>query len=408
MAIIDQSITQSNKGFRSWKPLRRPNASVNYGDFSNTKPSAGSFEPLTNEMAFQNQQPIIQEEIVNIHSPVGIIPSLGAKVCPILPSGARQPGGTRLGLPIAFHQDGAVIDTVLACADTGADVNIMSDDLARRLGYEKQDTLSDRMKFVLANGKIIESVGRIEAMCSFGVDTSPATLMACTFYVLLKVASSMIMGFDFLETTKTMVEHRERLVPVPRSAFQALSITCLGRPQRRMLTCELNHTTSLALPDTGSNIDLISPSFASERALTVYPGEHLIEIGDGSKAIVDGYVRAKLSIASANTSDSTARVECDGEVELYLLEGAIHDITVGCDTVEELKVYTENQRCLVSGSNELEASGLSHIRCLGPVDKILKGIKKRIARARPRDEEAGACMNPRMQHALNALFMTER
>lgn len=110
----------------------------------------------------------------------------------------------------------------------------------------------------------------------------------------------------------------------------------------------------------------------------------------------------------ANTSDSTARVECDGEVELYLLEGAIHDITVGCDTVEELKVYTENQRCLVSGSNELEASGLSHIRCLGPVDKILKGIKKRIARARPRDEEAGACMNPRMQHALNALFMTER
>jgi hypothetical protein len=218
----------------------------------------------------------------------------------------------------------------------------------------------------------------------------------------------MIMGFDFLETTKTMIEHRERLVPVPRSAFQALSITCLGKPQRRMLTCELNYTTSLALPDTGSNIDLISPSFASERALTVYPGEHLIEIGDGSKAIVDGYVRAKLSIASANTSESTTRVECDGEVELYLLEGAIHDITVGCDTVEELKVYTENQRCLVSGSNELENSGLSHIRCLGSVDKVLKGIKKRIAWGRTKTEEAGACMNPRMQHAVNTLFMTER
>jgi hypothetical protein len=140
----------------------------------------------------------------------------------------RRPGKTRLGLPITLHNQD-VLATVLACADTGADVNIMSDDVAKTLGYSEYNVLPERKQFTLANGKIVEAIGQIESVCSFGTETESLATMTCIFYILLKAATPIIMGLDFLEQTKTMTEHRDRLVRVPRPAYQALSVCSLDK-----------------------------------------------------------------------------------------------------------------------------------------------------------------------------------
>jgi hypothetical protein len=82
----------------------------------------------------------------------------------------RRPRKMRLGLPITVHNQD-VLATVLACADNGADVNIMSDDVAKKLGYSEYNVLPERKQFTLANGKIIEAIGQIESVCSFGTET---------------------------------------------------------------------------------------------------------------------------------------------------------------------------------------------------------------------------------------------
>ena len=77
------------------------------------------------------------------------------------PERARRPKKTRLGLPITIHQQG-ILATVLACADTGADVNIMSAEVAKTLGYSEYDALPEKKEFALANGKLVEAIGMIE------------------------------------------------------------------------------------------------------------------------------------------------------------------------------------------------------------------------------------------------------
>jgi hypothetical protein len=136
----------------------------------------------------------------------------------------------------------------------------MSDELAKTLGYTTHNVLLEKKQFTLTNGKIIEAVGQIESTCSFGVETELSESLTCMFYILLKAATPVIMELDFLEQTKTMREHRERLIRVPRPALQAFSVCAIDKP-RDLLACELNRTETM-----------MSPSFTSERGLRVHPG----------------------------------------------------------------------------------------------------------------------------------------
>jgi hypothetical protein len=289
---------------------------------------------------------------------------------------ARVPGKTRSGLPITLHKEG-VMATVLSCADTGADVNIMSDELAKTLGYTSYETLSEKKQFSLVNGKIIEAIGQIESTCSFGVETELSESLTCMFYILLKTATPIIMGLDFLEKTKTMTEHRERLVRVPRPAFQALSVCAIDRP-RNLLTCELDCRETMATPDSGSDIDMMSPSFASERGLAVYPGENAIELADGSIAITTGFVRAEISVVGIKAPHPGSYPKRITTVDFFVLDSLTHDLIVGEDSLEELRVFTEYQHTLVPAPHNSAPLGINRIRYLGAVDRIVSWIKKKI------------------------------
>lgn len=292
------------------------------------------------------------------------------------PPRARRQRKARLGLPITLHKQG-VLATVLACADTGADVNIISHDVARTLGYSEYEVLPEKKEFALANGKLIEAIGRIESPCSFGVETNSLVTMTCAFYVLLKTVTPIIMGQSFLEQTKTMTEHRDRLVRVPTPAFQALSVCSVDNP-RRLLSCEVDRRETLATPDSGSEIDLISPSFAAERGLTVHPGEETIQLADGSKAVTSGYVHVDIAVTSINAWRPGQHRKSNITVDLFLLENLNHDLIVSEDSLEDLKVFTHHQLALVPAPSNSGPLGINRIRHLGAVDRIISWIKRKI------------------------------
>jgi hypothetical protein len=297
---------------------------------------------------------------------------------PLQSFGYKRLPKTRLGLPITITVQG-ISATVLACADTGAEINIISNDLAQKLGFSIYEGSADPRRLALANGKVVETLGYIETTCTFGVETSITNSMDCIFHVLPKVASSIIMGIEFLQETKTLTQYRHRLIRVPRTALQALSVCSVGQP-RRILVCEMNRTDTFATPDSGSEIDLISPAFVSQRSLDIHPGGLLIEFADGSTAETSGFVRTKLSVIPWLTVVPEIHVKQTVIVDFHLLEGLKHDLIVGEYTLDELKVFTDNQHVLIPADETHGPLGLNLIRYLGVVDKLRLWIKSKIGK----------------------------
>jgi hypothetical protein len=285
----------------------------------------------------------------------------------------RKPKTTRLGLPITVHTEDSLA-TVFACADTGADVNVISHDLATTLGYTSYAQSSERKEFALANGKIVESLGQIESTCSFGVEMQASFTVTCMFHVLLKVATPIIMGMAFLEETQTMTEHRERLVRVPRPASQALFVRSIDKP-RRMLACKLDGCEILSLPDSGSDIDLMSYTYAIHRGFQIFPGNMMIELADGSFAITSGIVRASLSIDPPPHSVPQLYPTTIPVVDFFLLDGLIQDVIVSEDSIGELRVFERNGHALVSARDQLNFQHINGIRLLGSCDGVWSRIK---------------------------------
>lgn len=207
----------------------------------------------------------------------------------------RQPGRTCLGLPITLRQKHAAA-TVLACADTAAEVNVMSRDMAQLLGYTTYESSAEPALFELANGNVVQSLGHVTASCSFGVDSDTTAAISCIFQIFMRAASPIIMGLAFLEETRTMTEHRNRLVRVARPNLRTLSVCSLSRP-RQLLSCELDHKPTLVTLDSGSDIDIISSRLVKERGFFVHQEQHVFELADGSLTISPGFVRLTLSIA---------------------------------------------------------------------------------------------------------------
>ena len=291
----------------------------------------------------------------------------------------RQPK-TRLGLPITIDSHGKNA-TVLACADTGAEVNVMSESLARALDYT-YDANATKKEFVLANGKIVESIGELYAPCSFGVETDIVTAMSCMFYVLQQVAGDMIMGLAFLEKTKTMTEHRQRLVRVPRHAFQALSVCAIDRPQQ-LLRCDMKNQTTLVTMDSGSEIDLMSPQLAFDRGYEILPGEFEIELADGSIATTKGFTSVTLTVSSPTQH---MRMRSQATADFYLLDNLFHEVIVGQDTQEELRVFKHHQDAIVQASEVFGPLGLNLIRLLGRADRMISWVKDKFRRRQDRTD----------------------
>jgi hypothetical protein len=284
---------------------------------------------------------------------------------------------TSVLLPLKFSTK-AGLTNVMACADTGSDVNIITAETAQHLGYMEYDDTSPGTQFVLANGKVIRPVGQIQSNIWIGGEHqigSPP--MPCTFHVLLKAAAPIIMGMPFLEHAKVISEHRDKLIRLRRPTFQALSVCSVGKPRLHMV-CDIDNELTIATPDTGSEVDLVSPHFVRSRGFEVHPGEEVIELADGSTAICSGFIQATISIGTHFDSKHMSRSKKATHVDFLVLENLSKDVIVGEHYLEELKVFSDNDHVLMLATDESAPSAVNIIRMFGVVDKSISWFKDKL------------------------------
>lgn len=283
---------------------------------------------------------------------------------------------TRISLPLTLNANSGPA-TVLACPDTGSEENIISLGLAQALGYNILTSPSQNRTFALANGSIVEAVGEIIAECSFGLETTPAAVpMTLVFYVFMKLASPIIMGLAFLEQTRTLSDHRYRLLRVPRLAHQPIQVYSVGK-LRNQLCCYLDYSFEVVMPDSGSEINLMTRSFANSRVLHIKKAKEVVEFADGTIAVVSGVVRAHLQINKSRNYTSGG-YRTNPTADFYIMDDLRHDVIVGEDSLEELEVFTKEQQALLFSPYAVGPAGLNLIRPLGAIDEVLSWLKKKI------------------------------
>ncbi|PSN70992.1 hypothetical protein BS50DRAFT_659913 [Corynespora cassiicola Philippines] len=239
----------------------------------------------------------------------------------------------------------------------------MSVELVATLRHTKHIEPPFIREFTLANGKKIEAIGHISIHYAFEprpYDKGPSELMYCLFYISPRLASSIIIGMTFLEHTKTLIEHIERLVRVTRPAIQALQVNAVGQPNLQ-LNCYLEDKIASAVPDSESEINLISPQAAIQYNLSVSKWIELIELiefADGSCA--ESHLEA----------DSPECHRPTKVVEFFSLEDPVYDILIGDNTPEELEIFTKHSYALTAAAQLPRLGAVNLITRLGRLEQV--------------------------------------
>jgi len=307
-------------------------------------------------------------------------------------------------LPITFENIRSPA-TVLAIPDTGADVNVICSDLAQELGFDIRVVAN--MDLQLPNGKSVRSYGVATASWRFAKSAADCSqMLECTFRVVRKVASPLILCRDFLKQTQTMTLHRDRLLKRACPNMQFPSVRALGDVQERF-HCSLDGENVQALADSGSDVDLISLKYATKRGFRVEPGKSWLMFADRSVVRTRGTFRAQLTagfdgirlpsalplptVAASNTQPTDDRNSSSGclvspsveveasrkviETDFHVLEDLRLDAIIGMASLEALAVYTHEPECLVAEESwDEESTELNRIMLIPSLKKRYEEI----------------------------------
>lgn len=272
--------------------------------------------------------------------------------------------------------------TVMASPDTGCEENVISQELALKLGLQIEE--SEERAFRMANGKVVSCCGRTMSTCGFGTEShlGPSNLL-CTFL----------------------------------SAPPWLRVRAIGKQKQRLL-CSLDGEEVQVIADSGSEVDLISKAYAQQRGFSIELKEMNVMFADGSIGQTCGMVRAQLYIGAcgiemgiispdsvsggfpseqppdsdaedASTSNSASELAKNGDdngqcrnvlmVELHVLKDLVADVLIGEDSLESLNVFTQHLDDLTCSSSEMsETSDVHRIVLLGPVGQKVNQSKERV------------------------------
>ena len=222
----------------------------------------------------------------------------------------------------------------IACYDTRAEANFMTESLAARQGLTLQTGPNDRLPFTLANGKKVTTLGKVESWCTFALD--PREKIKCAFQVLTKLPRrDLIMGRAFLSMTQTLTYFHHRLQACTAD-FALPSINLLESGTQEFCTrlaCYVGRQLIYINPDTGSDIDVMSLKFASNQRYNINENmRRMVRLGDCSVAMTCGQVQARIDV-----DDSSYWKTFD------VLPNLTSDIILGELTLEEIEAYTEHE-----------------------------------------------------------------
>jgi hypothetical protein len=268
-----------------------------------------------------------------------------ASVFGTVPEGGLRMQRLKRFLPMFLN--GSRYDTT---ADTGSLENALSAHEARRLAL--QITGRGR-RFLMGNGSMTISLGTVRLQCTFALGESCASWQS--FNVIDNLAVPVIMGKAFLDLTKTLTLHQYRLEAVWMSAKKAFRVMHLNRP-RQLMRCSVNGKPVLANPDTGSEVDLMSPLYACQSALKIEAleeDEGWVQLADGRVARLLGKTHVDLDFYDGGDRWATGRKSHSRT--FYLLDGLGTDVLLGEEVLYDMHVFTEHEDSFVD-SGDCEAS----------------------------------------------------
>jgi hypothetical protein len=209
-------------------------------------------------------------------------------------------------LPILFGTKAQ--KTFFAIPDTGATLNVVnytflkamsSDDISDMVAARQGDT--DSADLEMANGDVVSTMGQVTLSCAF-LDT-PSAIMDIAFHVCKSLAENVqvVFGKPFLDATSTLTAHSHRLIERSVGRFPKVMRMCIGQSDVRLnMRILMNTTVTLAYPDTGSEIDLISRDFVGQIGLPVSELEicdpYRVQFATGGPQKLLGKILVKISI----------------------------------------------------------------------------------------------------------------
>lgn len=291
-----------------------------------------------------------------------------------------------LTLPLTFENIACPV-TIMAVPDTGAEVNVISFDLAAEMGIavEKKET-----RLRLPNGLQVHCDGLAKTTCRFAKATESCfEILHCIFHVVRNLASPMMICQEFLSRTETMTRYTSRLIKMSQSLLRIPRIRTLGRTQHRLL-CSLHGEDAEALADSGSEVDVMSLQYAFQRGFNIDYQEGWVMFANRTVARTCGVIRVQLAAglgvsklagaaASAGSTSSAAKSHLGditstpplhtptsaldfGEetpitghkniqrviwTEFHVLDGMEFDVIVGIGSLVALDVYRSHADSLV-------------------------------------------------------------
>ena len=230
--------------------------------------------------------------------------------------------------------------------DTGSLENALSADEARRLGLK----ITGRgRQFLMGNGSTTISRGIVRLKCAFALGERCLTRQS--FHVIDNLVVPVIIGKKFLDISETMTSNQHRLEAVWISAKKAFRVMHLNRP-RQLVRCYVNGKLVHANPDSGSEVDLMSPFYARENMLKIEAleeGEDWVQFADGSTAKLLGKTHVDLDLYDGHYKSATGYR--GRSRTFYLLDGLRTDILLGEEVLYDMDVFTEHEDSFVDSDD---------------------------------------------------------
>jgi hypothetical protein len=210
------------------------------------------------------------------------------------------------------------------CADSGSEVNCMTDTYARAIGAVVTNEIV--LFYLPVRGRFLKSVGFAQLMCQF--PTSPSMDQQVEFFVFEKLQCQVLFGRQFLRSTHTLDLYQHRLRVADSFPSVPLAVRSVGQVEERV-HCWLDGEPVSLLADTGSDFNLISLNLAhrlgygngpdmwtstfpgslgsrkkGERKIIHYGDEIAIEFADCSTVMTDGSIQLTVSFCAPEKSSS--------------------------------------------------------------------------------------------------------
>jgi predicted aspartyl protease len=241
----------------------------------------------------------------------------------------------------------------LALPDTGAARNMMSERYARSNNIAIQGSSAHRTTYKLANGRSVRSKGKVIVQWKF---KGGAQVYELEFQILSDCVYDVIIGQEFLKTSETLCANRHRLQIQKSTPRDVRYVNLCGSPSQILLGL-IDGEAVNALPDTGSEVNIMSEAYAESRGYEIKKIEDDMDelrFADGSSQRTLGKVNAKWAFHD----DPGGSINVTFEV----LERCPYEVIIGLDILYEHDVYNKHTACLVESAPEKgKALPLNHV-----------------------------------------------